>query len=89
MKTPRRWPIIRRLDQFRARGPNCSPERDIERSADGSPETSSSLAVQDVQDAIAVHRRDGEAAKQYCDWLVGVARWTGVPVVVSSSIPKV
>lgn len=48
----------------------------------------SSLLVVDVQERLLPSIADGEAVLANCDWLVGVARRMGVPVVVSEQYPE-
>ena len=50
-------------------------------------ETSCVLVV-DVQERLLPSIADGEAVLGNCDWLVGVARRMGVPVVVSEQYPE-
>ena len=48
----------------------------------------SSLLVVDVQERLLPSIADGDAVLANCDWLVGVARRMGVPVVVSEQYPE-
>ena len=48
----------------------------------------SSLLVVDVQERLLPSIADGEAVLSNCNWLVGVARRMGVPVVVSEQYPE-